>query len=148
MYVEVLKFNKERNQLVWDMNNELKMLKEEIQEFWDAETVAERLDALVDTEYVWIGTQIKASYNTVAIPDGLASGIEGSISLMEEYLQEELGDKIYECLGKAREIVCRANAHKGKELDKDGKVMKDGKVPNATKDIALMIEEVTKPSTY
>ena len=97
---------------------------------------------------MWIGTKIKASYNTVALPEDLERGIEGSISLMEDYLEEELDKHIFECLGKAREIVCRANAHKGKELDDDGKVIKGKDTPNATKDIALMIEEVTKPSTY
>ncbi len=147
MYVEVMKFNKERNQLVWNMDNELKMLKEEIKEFWDAETVAQRLDALIDTEFVWIGMQMKASYNTFHIPDELVTSIRQSLGIMGDVLAEELGKDMAMCYHNARKIVCECNAMKGKELDDDGKVIK-GKIRDATKEIALMIESVTAPKSY
>jgi len=147
MYVEVMKFNKERNQLVWNMDNELKMLKEEIKEFWDAETVAQRLDALIDTEFVWIGMQMKASYNTFHIPDELVTSIRQSLGIMGDVLAEELGKDMTMCYHNARKIVCECNAMKGKELDDDGKVIK-GKIRDATKEIALMIESVIAPKSY
>ena len=37
MLIAVTEFNRERNGLKLDFNNELKMLREEIKEFWDAE---------------------------------------------------------------------------------------------------------------
>ena len=142
MYIEVIEFNKQRNKLELDFKNELLMLREEIREFWEAHTVAERVDALVDTEYVWIGTRAKCSYNTYSIPSDIKEGIEASIDLMTEYLFEELGDNMLHILGRARAIVCSANAEKGQKLDENGKVTKEGFKRDATAEIAEMITEV------
>ena len=142
MIKEVTEFNVKRNQLAFDMNLELKMVQEEIREFWDATTVAERLDAFVDTEYVWIGTQIKASYNTRALPDELVNGIRMTLGLMGDFLAEELGMHMSSCYHEARKIVCEINATKGTDVDKDGKVMKKKDIRDATKEIAIMIEEI------
>ncbi len=147
MYKEVMQFNKERNQLDWNFDNELLMLREEIREFWDAETVAQRMDALVDTEFVWIGTQMKASYAVFHLPDELVNSIRQSLGVMGEVVSEELGKDMAMCYHNARKIVCECNAMKGKELDDDGKVIK-GKIRDATKEIALMIESVTAPKSY
>ena len=148
MYIQVMEFNKERNKLELDMKLELNMLREEIREFWEATTVAERLDAFIDVEYVWIGTQIKASYNTFAIPDELTNSIKQSLGVMGDILAEELGMHMSECYHKARNIVCDCNQMKGKDRDKEGKVIKDSHVRDATKEIALMIEAITKPKEY
>jgi len=148
MYIEVMKFNKERNQLKWDMKLELDMVREEIREFWDAETIAERLDALVDTEYVWIGTQIKSSYNTVSLPDELVNSIRQTLGLMGDVLEEELGVHMSDCYHSARKIVCEINSMKGTDKDKDGKVKKHKELRDATKEIALMIQSVTAPKDY
>ena len=148
MIKEVTEFNVKRNQLAFDMNLELKMVQEEIREFWDAETVAERLDALVDTEYVWIGTQIKASYNTVALPDELVNSIRQTLGLMGDILAEELGMHMSDCYHSARKIVCEINNMKGTDKDEDGKVKKHKELRDATKEIALMIQSVTAPKDY
>ena len=151
MINDVVEFNKRRNQLKWDLDLELKMLREEIREFWEAETIAERVDAFVDTEYVWFGTKVKASYNTIALHKDLTKSVEDSLTLMQEYLFKELNSKVWEVIENARKIVCKANALKGSKLDKDGKVLKDEaykEAIDATKQIALMIEEVTKPRSY
>lgn len=151
MIIAVTDFNKKRNNLDFDMRLELNMLKEEIREFWDATTVAERLDALVDTEYVWLGTKIKASYNVEDIPEELSRNIGLAFNLMREYLYEELGELFNECYSNAKTIVCNANAIKGSKLDNYGKVIKDdehNRKIDPTKQIALMIEDVTKPRSY
>ena len=151
MIIAVTAFNKPRNELVLKIELEGNMLLEEIKEFWDATTIAERLDALVDTEYVWIGTRIKHSYNGMAISVDMIRGVEDSIRLMQEYLNEELGDNYYECYTEAKKIVCQANEIKGSKLDDDGKVEKSDeykRAVDATKRIALMIEEITKPKGY
>ena len=151
MIIDIAKFNITRNKLVWSMESELLMLKEEIREFWDAETTAERVDAYIDTQYVWIGTKIKASYNTMVLPDEVLTMVELSLGLMKDYLYDELGDKYHQIIASAEKIVCQANELKGKELDVNGKVIKDEsytKAIDATKRIALMIEEVTKPTNY
>ena len=147
MIQAVFDFNKSRNNLDLDMTLEANMLREEIQEFWDAKTVAERLDALIDTEYVWEGTQIKSSYNTITIPTELTTGVESSISLMKKFLRDELGGNYGKCYEEAVLIVCRANSLKSYKQDETGKVIK-GDIEDATKSIALMIEEVTKPKSY
>lgn len=151
MIVEVTQFNKQRNKLTIDMNLEGAMLLEEIKEFWDAETVAERLDALVDTEYVWYGTRIKASYNGISLPPETRVAIEESIHLMFTYLQEELGAHFHTCYSSAKKIVCEANALKGQKLNEDGKVLKDKaykQAVDATVTIGLMIEATIKPREY
>ena len=143
MLIAVTKFNKERNGLELNFNNELNMLREEIKEFWDATTAAERVDAFVDTEYVWLGTQVKCSFNTFAIPNDMEKGVQSSLTIMERYLMEELPvEKYHKIIDNAREIVCSANAEKGKNLDKDGKVTKEGFKRDATAEIAAMIKEV------
>jgi len=151
MLIEVTQFNKERNKLELNQMLEANMLAEEIKEFWDAVTIAERLDALVDTEYVWMGTKVKYSFNNITLPRDLEDGVHQSLNLMEAYLQEELGEHFWTCLQAARKIVCQANELKGMEKDKDGKVLKDKaykEAIDATKTIALMIEAETKPRDY
>ena len=41
---------------------EIAMIKEEIREFYEAETLAERIDAMIDVRYVYEGTQLKYNY--------------------------------------------------------------------------------------
>ena len=159
MLIAVTKFNRERNGLALfienglnanipvaqrntaGFTNELKMLREEIREFWDAKTVAERVDAFVDTEYVWLGTKVKCSYNTYSIPTEIEAGIADSLNIMSHYLLEELGEEYHKIINKARDIVCSANAEKGKNLDKDGKVTKEGFTRDATAEISTMIAD-------
>ncbi len=145
MLIAVTEFNRQRNKLKLDFNLELKMLREEIKEFWDGVTLSDRVDAFVDTLYVWQGTRVKCSYNTFPIPKEVRGGIEESIELMQEYLQEEIGAIHYsEVINKAVTIVCEANAEKGNNLDKDGKVDKTGLTRDATAEIAEMMIEVLK----
>ena len=147
----VTEFNKKRNKLAFDPKLEAEMIGEEIKEFWDATTTAERLDALVDTEYVWIGTRIKAGYNGFFVKTDMRNWVEDSIALMHSYLSDELGEHFYICYKNAEKIVCNANAIKGSMLDENGKVMKDDEYNrkiNATHQIAEMIEDVIKPKGY
>jgi len=160
MLIAVTEFNRKRNGLALfvenglnanvpaaqrntvGFTNELKMLREEIREFWSAETIAERVDAFVDTDYVWLGTLVKCSYNTYSIPKEIKDGIEASLHLMSAYLTDELGNACSEIIDNARDIVCSANAEKGKNLDKDGKVTKEGFTRDATAEISTMIADI------
>ena len=144
MYIEVLNFNKKRNNLMWNLELEQDMLGEEIKEFWCANTRAERLDALVDTEFVWIGTQIKACSNRITLEKGLEEHVDVNLRFMRKVLASELGEIFQECYSNACEIVCAANSKKGKQKDDKGKVKKDENVPNATEEIETMIVKVAE----
>jgi hypothetical protein len=143
MLVEILDFNKKRNNFDLVLELEISMLKEEIQEFFDATTLAERIDAYVDTEYVFIGTKMKCAYNGYKINPDLVVWVDESLALMEEILNEMIGtgrlkNKI---MNKARKIVADINALKVSELDENGKVKKQKDLPNATEEIAQMLED-------
>jgi hypothetical protein len=148
MIIEIFEFNRQRNGLEYNEQLEKDMLLEEVREFWEAETVAERVDAYIDTIYVYKGSQIKASYNGKVLPTELADWVEYTISLMENFLRETLKKDTAIVLHKALDIVIKANQLKGNALDENGKVFKDEeykKAIDATKQIEKMIEEVTTP---
>jgi len=148
MTSEVIEFNKKRNQLELNAKLEVDMIEEKIKKFFDATTVAERVDAYVDTTYVWIGTKAKYSYNRTAMNVDTERWIRMSIHLMADCLMEELGSDFPEVMEAAKKIVCRVNMLKGETLAKNGKVLKGSEIPDATKEIALMIEDVMRPKSY
>jgi len=144
MQLAVYNFNKPRNGFKWDAANEQKMLQEEIKEFADATTVAERLDALIDTMYVWEGTKMKALFNSEVLSETFRNGVESAIQMMYEIVKQELNasyDVFPEIIRRATKIVCDANALKPYKLDEKGKVKKGADTPNATKQIEEMIRQ-------
>jgi len=144
MRVEVIEFNKNRNKFKLDTNLEINMLEEEIQEFFNATDTAERLDAYIDTKYVYIGTQAKTMYNGYTIDDTIRKWIDSSIKFMEDTLIEEVGFNNFKTIvKKAEKIVCNANALKGKKLDNNGKVVKDEAYKEAI-DATQQIREMIK----
>ena len=146
MILEVYKFNQARNGFKLDEKLEYAMLKEEVQEFFEAKTTAERLDAYIDTLYVYEGTNLKYAANFKELPEWLTT-IEDAIGIMYKVLIKELGNaKLYEAIIKAKKIVCDANAIKGTKLDVNGKVAKDGFKINPTEQIAKMLEELKNES--
>lgn len=146
----VLKFNLRRNKLELDtkpgdQNLEVKMLKEEIQEFYDAETLAERIDAMVDVRYVYEGTQLKYNYNMMAMNEEITKIVGQFHRLSSTIVSQELGDDsqyLDKIMSAAWDIVCDVNELKVAELDADGKVIKQHDLPNATEKIAEMLESV------
>jgi len=143
MYKEVMNFNRERNGFKLDAELEAAMLEEEIKEFYDAETLAGRVDARIDLEFVWIGTILKSAYNQAILGKKLKKNIKKDLRLMDKILLEEMSPTtLGRVLDKARVIVCNANALKGKQLDDNGKVKKDEayiKAINATELIDKML---------
>ncbi len=144
-------FNQVRNKFKFDEKLEQDMYAEEKREFYDAETLAERVDAYCDCKYVAFGTSMKMDANAVRLWP-----YQSDEFLMEQVIREEVdgtdyshnnvgscsGNKTDIILRKAMKIVCDANALKLNQLNKDGKVEKQADLPNATELIAKMIDRV------
>jgi len=142
----VFAFNKTRNVFDLKGDNEINMLKEESKEFFiDSKTTAERLDGLVDFEFVFFGTQMNISANFAPIDPMLGMMCNDTIEVMKSTLMGELNldeDAFEEVHAKARKIVVECNELKGKDLDKNGKVKKPKNLPNATVHIEKMLSEI------
>ncbi len=142
---EVLKFNLVRNKLNLDGELEVAMLQEEIQEFYDAIDLAERIDAMIDVRYVYEGTQLKYNYNMLPMDEELTKIVGQFHRLSTTLVAQELGDDsqyLDKIMDKAWDIVCEINALKVAELDENGKVIKQHDLPNATDAIREMLESV------
>jgi len=150
----VLNFNIKRNKLALDirpkdeegtMPLEVKMLKEEIQEFYDATTLAERIDAMIDVRYVYEGTQLKYNYNFMAMDKNITLIVGEFHRYSSTIVAQELGDDsqyLDKIMDKAWDIVCDCNEQKVLDMDIDGKVMKQADLPDATKLIAELLESL------
>jgi len=141
----VLAFNKVRNKLVLNKELEVEMIKEEIQEFFDATNLAERIDAMIDVRYVYEGTQIKYNYNFLPMDDDITKVVGQFHRMSTTIVAKELGDDsqyLDKIMDKAWDIVCDINALKVSELDENGKVIKQEGLPNATDAIAEMLDTV------
>jgi len=140
-------FNKKRNGFELDYELEMNMLKEEIREFFDAEDLAEMVDAYVDVDYVFSGTKIKYSYNFTMFPEEFTIINDEFESIAYEIMLEKVGSKntLNDIINKAKEIVANANAMKGTKLDENGKVFKDEeykKAIDATQQIREMLKSI------
>jgi len=144
----VLEFNLRRNKLELDtrVNGlESQMLQEEIQEFYEAKTLAERIDAMIDVRYVYEGTQLKYNYNMAPMCEKLTKIVGQFHRISTTLVAEELGDDsqyLDKIMDKAWDIVCEVNAMKVAELDTNGKVIKQKDLPDATAMIATMLDSV------
>lgn len=138
-YINVYEFNKRRNGFDLDEELEFDMLKEEIQEFFDAETVADMVDAFIDVDYVFNGTKQKYVRNMKVVPAELVEIHNDFVDVALDILSEVFKSDLAEVLDEATDIVCRINALKVSELDEDGKVVKQKDLPNATDEIADML---------
>ena len=142
---DVLEFNMRRNKLGLDNRPEgleFQMIKEEIQEFYEAKTLAERIDAMIDVRYVYEGTQLKYNYNMAPMCEKLTKVVGQFHRLSSTIVAQELGDDsqyLDKIMDKAWDIVCEINAMKAAELDVNGKVIKQDDLPNATEKIAALL---------
>ena len=143
----VLTFNLRRNKLELDnrpgtKSLEIAMLQEEIQEFYEAKDLAERIDAMIDVRYVYEGTQLKYNYNFIPMNEEITKVVGQFHRLSTTIVAQELGDDsqyLDKIMDKAWDIVCRINALKVGELDVNGKVIKQEGLPNATEAIADLL---------
>jgi len=138
----VLEFNLKRNQLKLNISLELEMIREEIQEFYDAETLAERIDAMVDVRYVYEGTQLKHNYHMLPMSKDITTVVGEFHRISSTIVSQELGDDaqyLDKIMTKAWDIVCEINAMKVSELDENGKVVKQKNLPDATEHIDQLL---------
>jgi len=149
----VLEFNLRRNKLQLDTRPkegsndplEVAMLKEEIQEFFEATTLAERIDAMIDVRYVYVGTQIKYNYNFLPMDEDITKVVGQFHRISTTLVAHELGDDsqyLDKIMDKAWDIVCEVNAMKVAELDANGKVIKQKDLPNATHMIVDLLDSL------
>lgn len=142
---EVYDFNQKRNKFKLDHSLESAMLKEEIQEFYDATTLAERIDAMIDVRYVFEGTQMKFNFNMVPLDEQLNKVVAQFHRISTTIVAQELGDNsqyLDKIMDKAWDIVCKVNELKLSYLDNDGKVIKESNHPDATAQIAELLSSV------
>jgi hypothetical protein len=142
---KVYDFNQVRNEFELDEELEVNMLKEEVKEFYDALTLAERIDAMVDVRYVYEGTQMKYNAAFLPLPEEINKIVGQFHRISTTIVAEEMGDDsqfMDKILNKAWDIVCEINAEKINKRDENGKVMKQEGLRNATVEIAQMLEEL------
>ena len=137
-------FNKKRNGFNLDKNLELAMILEEQREGIEAETLAELVDAYTDLNYVWDGTKYKYAYNFEPIDGTMENIVLRTLDMFQNEIWfqcEELGINNNDLIDFASKIVDEINATKISKLDKNGKVMKQKDLRNATEEIQVYIDE-------
>ncbi len=142
--LNVYTFNQGRNQFKLDEENEMRMLSEEITEFYEAKDLAERIDAIMDVKYVWNGTKMKYNANFKCIPEITTQLTEEFLAISSAIIVQEMNNNesgARKIMNDSWKIVCDANAMKSTNLDENGKVIK-GNIPNATEQIRSLLKEV------
>ncbi len=128
---DILDWNQTRNKLEFSYSLEYDMLKEEIQEYFTASALVDKLDAIADILFVGVGTVAKATYNFEVAPDFfeeldvILSDYAGRC--VEEGMDISLvGPLISDGLA----IVIEANKQKLANKNAEGKIIKpEGFVP-------------------
>lgn len=144
MVKDVIEFNRIRNGFQYIPELECDMFNEEVKEFFNATTLAERVDALIDTMYVKIGTMCKLAFNGLDPDSDMPYPHKEVIDIMVSCVSSELGSNYARVIKEAERIVCEINAQKVSKLDKNGKVIKQKNLRNATDEINNMISELLK----
>lgn len=136
----IIDWNRKRNELVFSINLEMKMLQEESREFMFADTLVDRLRELADFMFVWTGTLAKwGCYKSLTITEmeqmhnsfaELQTWAEDRIDYMEGLVMSELQSLVlndaqcYDIIKGSLRAVLEANEAKTNEKDKDGKIIK------------------------
>lgn len=144
MLKEVIEFNRLRNGFAYNADLEIEMFNEEVKEFFDADTTHHRVDALIDTQFVKLGTMCKLAYNGLDPEKDMPYPHKDVIDIMMNAVQNELGHNYLRVIKEAERIVCECNAEKNKEKSANGKVSKAGMKRNATIEIASMLAAIKK----
>jgi len=138
--INVYKFNQKRNKFKLDGVLEKSMLLEEIQEFYDAEDMADRVDARLDVDFVFRGTLMKFNYAGKNVDPELFTLNQEFMTIANAVLIEEFDSDqnlMNKIMGDCWTIVVECNAMKTANLDENGKVRKEingmeVEIPNAT----------------
>lgn len=154
--IEIIEWNRERNDLAFDPRLEVKMLSEEAREFFTAPNVVERLREYADFMFVWTGTKAKYFARTFDSPldlyledfKKLDDWVENAKYFMIEVLRKELAtldskhfDNLLDASIKA---VTEANKAKGTEKDAFGKVQKGHNYKAPSEAIRELLEAACK----
>lgn len=133
LHTRIIAWNRVRNGLEFDPNLEIRMLSEEFNEFFMAETFAQRLQEFADIMFVWIGTnakyyaQRKDRFNLTDKEhwDEFIDWFEGGFTFCSELIHSEMeeNDIPESYLDKVLLYVVEANEAKGIEKV-NGKVVK------------------------
>ncbi len=158
MLKHVFEFNQNRNAFEYSADAEIKMYDEEVKEFFDAKTFAEKVDAYIDCQFVRYGTEMKLAANGQStLPyvnqerlmyDILEASFSDKFLTIDHYGQNIACNEnqlLAKIIKKAQEIVCKANQLKGYDLDENGKVIKSQAYIDsvkATEQISKMIKKV------
>ena len=123
---QIVRWNRERNGLALNIDTEVKMLTEEANEFFMAETKEDRLREVADFTFVWIGTLAKClgdrceDWKSLMLRKGFFYGIKGWVDVETEKMIEVLEeDGTYHLLPRVLEIVTKANLAKPKTKNVD-----------------------------
>ena len=145
---QIVRWNRERNGLAFNIDTEVKMLTEEANEFFMAETKEDRLREAADFKFVWVGTLAKClggrCKNELDFMSrkSFLEDIEAWADAEEEAMSEMLDeDGTRHMLPRALEIVTRANLAKPKTKNSDGKVIKGDDYVDPIEEIKQIIEE-------
>lgn len=131
----IIKWNKARNGLAFDPNLEMRMLSEEANEFYHAETFAHKLQEYADFLFVWEGTKAKYYSQKHKGMVNMLSGYEGfyKLRMWKFSIQSEMEKLLFDKLthterfiytNMALDAVITANEAKTSEKDENGKVIK------------------------
>ena len=145
---QIVRWNRERNGLALNIDTEVKMLTEESNEFFMAETKEDRLREAADFNFVWAGTLAKCLggrcknemdfMSRKSFFDDIEEWVDDEIEAMTEALEE---DGTSHMLPRALEIVTKANLAKPKTKNADGKVIKGVDYVDPIEEIKQIIEE-------
>lgn len=145
---QIVRWNRERNGLALNIDTEIKMLTEEANEFFMAETKEDRLREVADFNFVWIGTVAKClsgrckDWQSIMSRKGFFDCIKEWVDAEEKVMIEVLEeDGTYYLLPRVLEIVTKANLAKPKTKNVDGKVIKGDDYIDPIEEIKQIIKE-------
>ena len=145
---QIIRWNRERNGLALNIDTEVKMLTEEANEFFMAETKEDRLREAADFVFVWRGTSAKClsgrckDWQSFMSRKGffnyIKKWVDAETEAMTEMLEE---DGTYHLWPRVLEIVTKANLAKPKTKNVDGKVIKGDDYIDPIEEIKQLIKE-------
>ena len=145
---QIIRWNRERNGLDFNADTEVKMLTEEANEFFMAETKEDRLREAADFAFVWIGTAAKClggrckDRKSLMLRKDFFDDIKEWVDVETEEMAEVMEeDGTYHLVPRALEIVTKANFAKPRTKNVDGKVIKGDDYIDPIEEIKQILKE-------
>ncbi len=162
--IDIVRWNRDRNQLALDFNLEAKMLSEEAHEFFTSDTFEEQVREYADFLFVFTGTvskfcsvryqkfdsmlQVFEAYralNTWAheIREEMFSLLLATLECsFPEAEEDELKSLLLFIVGEVLKLITNANMKKGTQKDKSGKIMKGADYVDPEPEIRETIQSI------